>query len=389
MSAPQLISLSFKDRTLAMRFDQELDANSVPDLEDVNIGSSAPPNNPTENSIVIFFDTVYIGVAELIGASIISATYSGSWIRNKAGELAAAFNNQVANNSGNGVDNSAPVLLGLVGDEEFVHLYFNEVLAMNMVPAASSFGVNVANLAQSVMSIDQVSVHGTRASLTLDGWIKNGWSATALYTAPVVFPLQDPSGNLVASLASSAATVTTSRLAIPLMLSVYAADQLAAQLPASEVASYLAASSSDRRRWLAFASRDVNNAAKYQGRKWDPNQVHEFPRTSGNVFNVPLHAYPRYPAYPSIGDEVWDYDLQNNRAIVPLDVKLAVLRQANALAAGRGKRLNAQHDGLASQGIGSLNESYVGTAAGSAAPKLCNEAWELLKRYQLVSGQLL
>jgi hypothetical protein len=391
MSAPTLVSIAAKDHTIAIKYSQALDESVVLDPASFSVHSDNPLGPLTPASAVVFGDTVYLGVAELMLVAIITVSTDTTLIRNLAGEVAADLNNQAASNSSTGVDNTAPNLLsgGIVADEEFVYLYFNEVLSINSVPATSAFALIAANAAQSSIVADLVAITGIRLTLTLDGWIRNSQGLTAAYAVPASNAIKDVAGNAAAAIATTAAVVKTSRLALPKILSVWAADQLAAQMPASEVANYLAASAADRRKWLGFASRDVNNAMRYQGRKWDPLQANEFPRISGNVFINPMGLPLPLPAYPSIGGEVWDWDLENNRAVTPLDVKLAVIRQADSLAGGRGQTLNAQHDGLSAQAAGPISESYVGTAAGSAAPKLCNEAWELLKRFRLRVGDML
>lgn len=396
---PQLVSISAKDRTIAIRYDQPLDESSTPQLTDVTASSSNPSGPLVVSSLVVFGDTLYVGVNGLMLVALISVSTMTTAIRNKAGEIAADLTNQLAVNTSTGVDNTAPTLLanGIVADEEFVYLYFNEVLSINSVPATSAFTLLAANAAQASILADLIEIYGIKVTLTLDGWIRNGQGLTGAYVVPAVNGLKDPAGNAVAAIAATAAVVKTSRLAIANYLSVYAADQLAGQMPAAEVAYYSAATAADKRRWLRFASRDVNNAMKYQGRKFDPLSSFEFPRYAdasaissfGYGVNAPLSPLTVLFGMGGGGgaDEMfWNWDIENNRAVVPLDVKLAVVRQANALAAGRGTTLAPLHDGLASQGIGSLNESYF---AGATPQKLCLEAFELLKRYELRSGSML
>jgi hypothetical protein len=400
MSAPTLVSIAAKDRTIAIKYSQPLDETSAPLISEITIGSSNPSSTLTTTSVNVLGDTIYVGVAELMLVALISVTTNSEAIKNLAGEVAANFNSQLAVNTSNGTDSTAPALLanGIVADEEFVYLYFNEVLSINSVPAGSAFTVLAAYAAQPSIFADLVEVYGIKVTLTLEGWIRNNQGLTAAYAVPASNAIKDVAGNAAAAIAATAATVKTSRLAIANYLSVYAADQIASQIPAAEVAYYTAATAADRRRWLRFASRDVNNAMKYQGRKFDPLSSFEFPRISdaGSV-SLPYTVNPSIAPFAGYwpggvgvaggtGVETWDYDLENNRAVVPMDVKLAVVRQANALAAGRGNTLAPLHDGLQSQQVGSLQESYF---AGAAPQKLCLEAWELLKRYELRTGSML
>ena len=162
------------------------------------------------------------------------------------------------------------------------------------------------------------------------------------------------------------------------------ANVLAGELPG--LASWAAANDADKVKALKQATKDIDSGLRYQGRRYelDPSlQRLEFPR-------IP---YPQTSGYDllsgevvQVGDEVWDWDEDNDVAVVPEDVKVACLQQADSILKGkRAKRLAAQHDGVASQGVGSLSESYT----GRAPQKLCFEAYELLKKYELRSGQLL
>src|SRR5258706_11022899 len=103
MSQPQLLSTTAKDRTIALRYSQELDGASVPALSELSVTSSNPIGPLTVNSVVVFADTVYIGVAELMLVALINVTYNGESIRNRAGEEAATFINQGAGNTSSGV----------------------------------------------------------------------------------------------------------------------------------------------------------------------------------------------------------------------------------------------------------------------------------------------
>ena len=73
--------------------------------------------------------------------------------------------------------------------------------------------------------------------------------------------------------------------------------------------------------------------------------------------------------------------------IVPGQVKVAEVLQAESILAGdRNERLQAIADGIASQGVGSLNESY---RADARPEPLCERAMRIMDRYRLRSGQFL
>jgi len=160
--------------------------------------------------------------------------------------------------------------------------------------------------------------------------------------------------------------------AIPTYLSLDEAAILAAQLPG--LAAYLAANSGQQLAALRQASSDFDLAYPYQGAKYDPDQEMEFPRIDG--------------------DHIRDWDSTANAAIVPAAVKRAVLHQADSiLDGGRENRLEGQHDGLASQQVGSMSESYTaGTTpagGGNAAGALCRRADMIAQRYRLRTGRML
>lgn len=148
---------------------------------------------------------------------------------------------------------------------------------------------------------------------------------------------------------------------------------------------------------LAQASQEIDASSRWQGRKYDPTgaitgtrQVLEFPRVAYGTASG-TGAYPNDPYAVQQSEVIWDWDDEEDEAVVPDAVKRAVLRQANYLLAGtRSATVDRQQSGLASQSAGGLSESYHRPASGSEA------AWELLapeartdlQKYRLRSGQL-
>ncbi len=147
------------------------------------------------------------------------------------------------------------------------------------------------------------------------------------------------------------------------------ADALAATLLG--LTHYQAADDATRSAALLTASIEIDAASRWQGRKYDPDQAREFPR-------VPYEG------------TVWDW--VDGYAVVPDLVRIAVLRQADFLLdTVRRAKLAQIEDGLASQSVGSISESYARpTPAGQASgwDRLCSEARDLLARYRLTSGPL-
>lgn len=399
--APQgTSSPAAKDRTIVLPFNQPLDASSVPAPSDFVATSSLAPTNLTEASVVIVGSNVYLGIVELIqNLAAITLSYNGTAIRNKQGEAAATFSNVACQNLGNGTDGTAPAWLNgsFSVEEETVQLYLDEVLGFGPPPTSAFSVIATHSITHKsvTLAVDLVETYGNRVTLTLERAVSALEAVTVAYTEPASEPLRDAGNNHAPTFAATAVTNLTSADAVISYLTWWRADRLAAQMDADEVASYLAATRDQKRRDLKKGTADIDGQ-KWQGSKYDPTQANEFPRVANPSFSPPfpiansagIYNNPNWSTYPGISDSIWDVDA-NGVAIVPQRVKLATLYQANATRAGRSSRLEAQHDGLQSQGVGSLSEAYVGTAAGAAAPKLCNEAWELLKRYELRSGAML
>jgi hypothetical protein len=172
------------------------------------------------------------------------------------------------------------------------------------------------------------------------------------------------------------------------------ADALAATLPSSKLAAYLAATTGDKAAARVLATARIDTK-KYQGRKYGPavgtEQTLEFPRISSGG-GIPVFA----GVVMNGREEVWDWDTDANEAIVPRQVKLACLFEANSILDNtRDVALQRAADGLASQSVGGMSESYFDPArlgAGQAADgsaKLCLDAEMQLAKYRLRSGQIL
>lgn len=160
------------------------------------------------------------------------------------------------------------------------------------------------------------------------------------------------------------------------------ADALAATLPA--LAAWNAASSDDKTSALLRASLDIDNAMPYQGRRYASDQKNQFPR-------VPYDEPPTTSGFDcDPRGSVWDWDSEADEAVVPGDVLLAVVLQADAILAGdREPRLAAQHDGVVYDQTGSVAESYKQTEGPGVTSGLCREAWMLLRKFRIKSGKLL
>lgn len=151
--------------------------------------------------------------------------------------------------------------------------------------------------------------------------------------------------------------------------------------------SHLVAGTADTRTAaVLLATLDVDAAMRYQGRRYDLTQEREFPRLAYSLAYAGLGRLPTWSPREYVSAVVWDLDSAGN-VIVPESVFLAVLHQADSiLAADRDERLQAIRDGLTSQKIGSLAETYSEAVVARGAPVLCARAEQFMNQYRLVSG---
>lgn len=153
------------------------------------------------------------------------------------------------------------------------------------------------------------------------------------------------------------------------------------------LAAWGTATSEEKAKAATLATADIDSAMRYQGRKYDQSQARAFPRLAYDG-PLPLTTYPAMTAAQAAAGEVWDWDADQDAAIVPADVLLAHLYQSDWILSGGPASLDAAHRGLVSQTTGRLSETY-DTAAPAAATGLCRRAWQLLKKYRLRSGRIL
>jgi hypothetical protein len=168
-------------------------------------------------------------------------------------------------------------------------------------------------------------------------------------------------------------------------LEVAEAEELAATFPG--LGAWTAATAPARAAALNQASADIDSAMPYQGRPLEDQQARQFPRVAYESTSLPRDAASGGAAG---GRVVWDWDFAANQAAIPLDVKLAVLHQAEAILAGtREPRIALQHDGVVYDQTGSLAESYKQTTGPGVATGLCRRSWVLMRQYRLRGGRLL
>jgi hypothetical protein len=173
-------------------------------------------------------------------------------------------------------------------------------------------------------------------------------------------------------------------MSTPSYLDVTAADALAVEVPS--LTGWLAASSDAKALALTQASSDVDAATPYQGRRYEVSQVLEFPRVA---YDGP-GASADHPTATGSPPVVWDWDDAADEPVVPNDVLLAVLYQADSILLDeRESRIDAQHDGVVYQLTGTLAESYKQSPGTGVRSGLCRRSWMLMRKYRRRSGELL
>lgn len=140
---------------------------------------------------------------------------------------------------------------------------------------------------------------------------------------------------------------------------------------------------------LLAASIDIDSAMRYQGLKYAPDQVREFPRyrdaTADRRRDADTGQY-------LTSSPVWDWDSDAGVAVVPQAIQDACIIQAAWINASpeASARLDAIRSGLAAQSIGSLSETYLTPSSlPGGFSGLCNRAQQLCERYRLKTGGLL
>ncbi len=167
------------------------------------------------------------------------------------------------------------------------------------------------------------------------------------------------------------------------------ARELAGSLP--ELTALLAKTDDELDVLLYAASLDLDAAMPYQGVRYEADQAREFPRYQrvlglgyGVLDTSTINQTSSWPG-------VWDWDIDTDAAIVPLQVKIACLYQAASLLnPGFRSRLEAIRSGLAGQSVGSMSESYLppGSVPGGLTG-LCDKAQRYMDKYRLRTAPML
>lgn len=133
----------------------------------------------------------------------------------------------------------------------------------------------------------------------------------------------------------------------------------------------------DQKAAAVIRATDELDAVRFQGRKYDADQGRQFPR----VVDEQLRGDGSVET-----QSVWDFDDDENEAVVPDAVKKATFLQALSIADGsRDPRADDRHDGVSGQSAGGVSESY---DTDRPMRILCRRAHLLMKRYALKTGKI-
>jgi hypothetical protein len=171
-------------------------------------------------------------------------------------------------------------------------------------------------------------------------------------------------------------------------LTVSEADTLAPSVLG--LVEWATATSTQKTNALDATTRLIDGGLRYQGRKYDPAQLLQFPRV----------AFDDGRGYASgatggAAELVWDWDATTSAAVIPPAVQRACLIEADEILqdlAGksqRWRRLDEQHQGVTFDLTGSAAEAYRKGIAPAGRTGLSRRAYELLAPYRLVSGRVL
>ena len=149
------------------------------------------------------------------------------------------------------------------------------------------------------------------------------------------------------------------------------------------------ATSTEKANALDAATRLIDGALRYQGRKFDAAQALQFPRVDGGCATGAGAA-----TASGCGDAVWDWDAATQSAVIPTNVKEACLIEADEILqdlkgkSQRWRRLDGQHQGVTYDRTGAAAEAYRKGTPAVGRSGLSRRAFELLSRYRLSTGRL-
>lgn len=195
LTLQQMISL---DRTLRIDWDAVLDPNSLPSLADFTVTSSVTGALGVI-SVVLVGKSAYVGVSAN-QQGLISVNYSGTAIKNLAGDAAPAIINQLTVNNSGVSDVTPPYPIGATLSGIAALFYFSEILDPAHVPDPSSIAIMFGSIPLSPIGL---TIYGNLLSGTLAVSTTGGIPSSWTYAPPVLDPLQDYAGLKVAPITAA------------------------------------------------------------------------------------------------------------------------------------------------------------------------------------------
>ena len=169
-------------------------------------------------------------------------------------------------------------------------------------------------------------------------------------------------------------------------LTVSEADALAASVLG--LLQWSGSTAAEKANALDAATKTIDAALRYQGRKYDSAQTLQFPRVAYDTGDS------AGASSNGAAELVWDWDAATSAAVVPAAVKQACLVEADEILqdvkgkSPRWRRLDEQHQGVTFDLTGSAAEAYRKGIPPAGRSGLCRRAYDLLAPYRLVSGRM-
>ncbi len=208
-TAPELLRAEVDGAHLLLLYREGLDETSTPAVEAFTVTVGGQPRSlAASNPVAVDGRRVRLTLTSAVAhGDTVTVRYSvptENPIQDRAGNAAAALNDQAVTNHTPEGDTTAPELEEATASTDSVVLTYSEALDETSTPVAAAFAVTVADQAQSLAETDPVVVSGSTVTLTFASAVAAGQPVTVRYTILLTNPLQDPSGNLAAS-----TTITT------------------------------------------------------------------------------------------------------------------------------------------------------------------------------------
>ena len=204
-TAPAILSASASGTTLTLQFDEPLNPASVPATGAfaVTMSPGSVANGVTGVAISGSQLTLTLGtaVSGFQSASVVYTQPGTNPIKDPAGNLTASFTKNIT------LDTTPPHATAAEINGSTLITHFDEALNSGSTPATSAFTVSLSGLP---VSVTNVSISGSDATLTLGAAAVGGQSVSLTYTQPGSGGrFQDAAGNLTATFTLGVTNLTS------------------------------------------------------------------------------------------------------------------------------------------------------------------------------------